>query len=459
MLQGAKKPLNLLENPVLPCITKGPSQFARWSGVNFKASPEDTLLQSRTNPQFADSLVLLESRDWNSQNQYGVSSYRSYVNKEFRPPIIPWECQHPISRMPRHETRVRVNPTAADNESGRLFVAQNDTPINIDKEISEYKTPGDLVAPTYYHPIDMPADNSVLPDLEMKLPRWCATSGMNSSIQIDGPIATPKLEYDRVSVPIETGFSTTLTANAPNAAENLKLNYTIPQIAVNAGSNVPYYTPSDVSSHTLVSSRPIGFSRPQVAVNAVSQPAYLYDPRQSGSETTIDLSYKTPQVAVNAGVSVPYHGEAARPTSTMELQLNRPSIAVSAGVNPTYTVDGQTNTDYLLNEKLQSQYTVVNPGSEVLNIGSNSDMATHQSQIGVLASNLPSYSYTVPSSVTVVDENERSSTNSTHRQYQAKRFANSLYHGGMCTAGAIPRAGLTTQPVRLRDAKKSVGLR
>lgn len=451
MQQGAKKPLNLLENPVPPCITKGPSPFARWSGVNFKAAPEDILLQSRCNPNFSEALVLNESRDAN-QTRYGQSSYRSYVNKEFRPPIIPWECQHPWSRMPRRETTVRVNPTAADNESGRLFVAQNNNPLNIDKEVSEYKTPGDLVAPTYYHPIDMPVDNSVLPDLEMKLPQVCVTAGVNAPITIDAPTLAPQLEYEKKTVPIQTGYTIPISVNGYNAAENLKLQHHNPQVFVEAGTSLPIYTQPDLSSAAL--SRPLENCRPQVSVSAGITTPFLYDARQG--ESVINLEYNGPQVSASAGAAMPYYGTLARPDTDPQLHLSRPQVSVSAGATPTFMVNGETNTDYLLNEKLAPSYTVVNAGPTDTGLVNNLD-GQYQSIADNLVNNRPSYSYTVPAAMMVVDENERTVQN--RRQVQEKRYANSLYHGGMCTASAIPRAGLTAPPVRLRDAKKAVGLR
>ena len=67
---GLKKPLNMLQGPVYPDIRKAPPRFV-WSRKHWNVDTGQTLKQVEDIPQFFDSTVLFQSRDYNSQHAYG----------------------------------------------------------------------------------------------------------------------------------------------------------------------------------------------------------------------------------------------------------------------------------------------------------------------------------------------------------------------------------------------------
>ncbi len=105
-----KRPSNMLENPVLPNIKKGPPRFM--NSRKHWVSDESMINGNEghiANPHLYQDAVLLQSRD-SSRIKYGVSSHRDYVNEDFRPPIETMEDREPLSRMPRDIVWGRINP-------------------------------------------------------------------------------------------------------------------------------------------------------------------------------------------------------------------------------------------------------------------------------------------------------------------------------------------------------------
>lgn len=168
----------MIENPVYPDIRQGPPRFT-WSR---KYAPVDTgaVLKS-TEPftQLVSPAILAQSRDYN-KTVYGQSSHRDIVNAEFRPPPVSYyEDVAPLSRLPTkiHAIVPHINPGTAGFDSGTSgYTAQTTRPSDITKNLTDRVKTGEL-RPTFYAPLEMPQDNSVLPDLEVAIPNISAHAG------------------------------------------------------------------------------------------------------------------------------------------------------------------------------------------------------------------------------------------------------------------------------------------
>jgi hypothetical protein len=109
----------------------------------------------------------------------------------------------------------------------------------------------------------MPDDNSVLPDLQSKLPSYSAGAGFKFPTVTDTYIAPQIMstKYDQFN-PEQLSGITPIKFDAPNANENLQLNYTKPQVSATAGMNTPVregFTAIDLD---------LFYNRPQVSVSA-----------------------------------------------------------------------------------------------------------------------------------------------------------------------------------------------
>jgi len=228
---GMKKPLNMLEGPVYPDIKKTLPRF-RWSGKHWKVDTS-VLRDTEQMTQFYEPAVLVQPRDYN-QTRYGQSSHRDVVNAEFRPPLLdPIEDFFPLSRLPRKLVVPRINPSSAGHDGTSGYSARNQRINNVESHITDRVQAGEW-RPTFYAPLDMPIDNSVLPDLEMVLPAVSASAGFVFPT-IDAPTAQINLDYEMFTPLIDTGFQPLLQIDAPTGKENMELHHTIPQVSASAG--------------------------------------------------------------------------------------------------------------------------------------------------------------------------------------------------------------------------------
>ena len=160
---GAKKPLNLLQNPIQPAIKQAPPRFV-WSRKHWQVDAGATLRDTEANTQFIDDAILAQSRDYN-QTVYGVTSHRDVVNAEFRPPLISYyEDIGPLNRLPATLQAIipHINPGTADHDGGTgTYSSRNQRPSDIEKHITDRISTGEM-RPTFYAPMDIPKDNSVL---------------------------------------------------------------------------------------------------------------------------------------------------------------------------------------------------------------------------------------------------------------------------------------------------------
>lgn len=300
---GIKKPLNMLEGPVYPDIKKAPPRF-QWSGKNWKVDTS-VLRDTEQMTQFYEPAVLVQPRDYN-KTRYGQSSHRDVVNAEFRPPLLdPIEDFVPLSRLPRKPVVPNINPSSAGHDGGTSTYTARNQRINGVESFLTDRVKGGLWRPTFYAPIEVPVDNSVLPDLEMKLPSVSVSAGMNTPVQIDAPLPRVTLDYERLHPSMDAGFETQIRLDGESGRENLHLNYTRPQVSVTAGVN----TPVQLDAETRVD---------------------------------LDLRYNRPQVSASAGFNPHVQLNAADPRANLEFEtrLDAPTIVL----NPAPTDDMSTVT-------------------------------------------------------------------------------------------------------------------
>lgn len=88
-MKVGKKPLNNLENPTPTIFRKAGPRF-RDAGKHWMVDTGKVLYEASQGPLnngMIDSVVLIQNRDYNKQFAYGISSHKSVVNDNFRPPM------------------------------------------------------------------------------------------------------------------------------------------------------------------------------------------------------------------------------------------------------------------------------------------------------------------------------------------------------------------------------------
>ena len=396
---GLKKPLNMIETPIYPDIKKTLPRF-RWSKKHWNVDVGSTLMETEAFPQLVQDAVLIQSRDYN-KFQYGVSSHKDVVNLNFRPPLLTMEDSMPLNRLPRPITVPRINPATYDS-----YKAKNERANIIESSMTDREKVGTW-RPTFYAPIDFPTDNSVLPDLEMKLPNVPASAGMVSPFtnEMSQQVSPVTLEYTKIGPDGEPGFNSPFVFDGHNALENIDLSSNTPYVSASSG----VYT--DVTSNNAET--PVGelfYKRPSVAASAGRTTTFT----DFNSETPVDdLSYNRPQVSASAGIS-----NVERYTSLVDFDHN-----------------------IQLDEKISQPHTVINPGP----IGfDGQDYTRTETQVvdSIVQQNRPSYSYTVPQNFGYRDTNELS-----HKPHFQQRLQ---VTGDYRSKGFIPRKGIETQRVQLK---------
>lgn len=328
--QGMKKPLNMLEQPVHPDIKAAPPEF-KWSGKHWTVDVGQTLLDTEAQTQTYEHAVLAVSRD-QGRDGYGHSSYQEKIDA-FRPPLENYYEHHgPLNRLPTKITAIypRINPGTAHSDGGSsAFAAQNQSITDLDKHISDRISTNSWRA-TFYAPIEMPEDNSVLPDLLTTLPTYSASAGCESNLRIDAPRDVKLSEVQK------------------------------PQASASAGYDIEYYQPLTHQTSTDVELRPSG---PQV-----SGDAGFYTQLTIDGDRPVDgyqLDRKAPMVFASAGHKAPQTIDGETHLDEYVLDRKLPSAPISSGYNAPHTVDGETRLDELdFETQLSAPLSVINPGSE-----------------------------------------------------------------------------------------------
>lgn len=301
--RGLKKPRNTIVNPIKPDIKKGPPRFV-WSRKHWQVDVGATLRDAEPYTQFIEDAVLAQSRDYN-KTVYGQSSHKDIVNAEFRPPLTNYyEDRGPLNRVPTkiHAIVPRANPGTAGHDGGTSgYTAKNQRPNNIESALTDRVSTGET-RPTFYAPIAGPTDNSVLPDLEMKLPSVSVNAGWEFTYDPGMEYQFKELDDHLGATPIHTGVETQVTFDAPTPLQNLHLQNNRPMVSASAGMNNPLQLDADSSLQNIHLDSHLGATPLQVinpAVEGFSTPI-------EGSDVSQYLQDGNPAVSYVPPPEVPY---------------------------------------------------------------------------------------------------------------------------------------------------------
>lgn len=327
---GVKKPLNMLQAPVYPDIRKAPPRFV-WSKKHWNVDTGQTLKQVEDIPQFFDSTVLFQSRDYNSQHAYGkYPTYTDVVNKAFRPPLIDRDDILPLSRIPRPPIVPRNNPGTAFGGGG-VYQAQNSTPPpELHKFITD-RVKSASIRPTFFAPLYTPVDNSVLPDLELTLPSVSASAGF---LYNTNPLDNFNQNIDRVIIDDNDMINVSGTAG-------------------NKFNNNGMLVDGDISGREYFQNIP---SVSAFSGNKFNNNGMLVDEDISG----IEYFENIPSVSAVAGTK--YNSNGILQPSQKELFESRPRISMTSGRREKQ-VNKLESPNYQFSEKIEGNQTYVNPNN------------------------------------------------------------------------------------------------
>lgn len=289
---GFKKPLNQLENPIVPDIKKGPTRF-QWSGKHWKVDTAQTLLDTEANQQLIEPSILAQSRD-HGRDQYGHSSYQEKITV-FRMPLQNhYEDFGPLNRLPTkiHAIQPRINPGTAFDSNSAYVVNNSSIP-----EMSKYIT--DRISTrewreTFYAPMSGPEDNR--------------------------DIVEPDLVYSLPIISKSAGYTTQNTKDAYNPKSDYRSEVQKPQTYASAG-----YTSSNYE-----------------------QPLYQQTSNElPGGELISNL----PARSISSGFSTSHTKDGSTGVEYFELESKTTPYSVSSGYTTMVTQDGEINRDYNLQRK------------------------------------------------------------------------------------------------------------
>jgi len=470
---GLKSPQNSIETPIYPNIKKGPPRFI-WSRKNWKVETGPTQAAIQHIPQLQEAAILFQSRDYNSQHAYGKFSSRiQSVNKEFRPPMQDRDDFLPLSRIPRPVVIPRINPGGAFSNGNSVFAQQNMTIPGVEKYLTDRVKEGEI-RPTFFAPTSAPVDNSILPDLELKLPAVSASSGFKFPNASQADLATNRdnfmsLDYNRDQVSATAGQNNRFNVNAQDARENMELGYNRPQTSAVAGfkvRNVEGFTHIDFDLED---------NRPAVSVSAgTGSHAYsridnieheLFDNRPSvsavsgtgshaysrGDNANYEFDYNRPNVAATSGVAA--HSYSRSDNIDYDLDYNKPQTYSNTGfkMNPIY--GEQTSVEQLFKET--DKFDLQKTGSRATpTVAPIYDMEDRQIQNGSLSVTDAKHnvSYNVPKNTLFQTQNSIDGTSDTPF-YREKPKSMSNHHGNFSTQGYIRRAGLDIPQNKIKTKK------
>ena len=369
-----------------------------------------------------ENAVLFQSRDYNSQHAYG--NYPKYnkgqfVNLEFRPPPEDRDDILPLSRIPRPVVVPRINPGGAFSSGGSTFTQQNMGLSQVEKYITDRVKEGEI-RPTFFAPISMPDDNSVLPDLELKMPAVSAGAGFkfptaanNGTIEDDSR-RYASLDYNRTPVSAIAGYNPSYRQNAPDARSNMEFDYSRPQVSAVAG----------IAAKDMIGLTPID----------------------------MDLDYNRPQVSATSHERFTITPGLTPVDMLMDFEYNRPQVAATSGRNTHTVYDGQSSVDHLLKgngEHLNYQVVGADAGSNMTPIY-DMEQSERQMRGGVdrsMTDRKANVSYIVPSNTYYEAQNTASSA---APAYRGKARSLSKHHGSFSTQGHIRRAGIDQPQIMMR---------
>ena len=301
---GLKKPMNMLENPVYPDIKKGPPEF-KWSRKFWQVDVGATLRETEPYTNFLGDSILTQSRDYN-KTVYGTSSHRDIVNAEFRPPLIsPYEDNGPVNRIPAtiHAIVPRINPGTAGHDGGTSgYTAKNERPSDIESALTD-RIKSREWRPTFYAPMDLPQDNSVLPDLQVTIPSVSASAGWNIPIQIDAAYqhGNERAMHESYTIPLDSGYSSGVNIDAP-VREDFVLLDNRPNYSASSGMNTNLQIDAETQTPILQN------NRPAYSADAGSDTNFTIISEDPNIQLDEKLGY-TPLTVLNPGSEEGYKGE------------------------------------------------------------------------------------------------------------------------------------------------------
>ena len=429
---GVKKPLNLLEGPIFPDIKKTLPPF-KWSGKFWQADPGRTLLATQDLPDTYTYAILAQSRDYNSQTAYGKSSWRQPINETFRLPLITQEDILPLSRLPRPITVPRINPGTADDSNTGGYAAQNNYPSEIVHYLTDRVKPMESRA-TFFAPTDLPLDNSVLPDLQVKLPPTSASAGFtfapgpmiaDPNIGLGPERITPRLATQMQHPSVENGGLTRVSCGN----ENLQLDSKTPNVS--ASSGFEYGTPTGIEAfeYTLDDKTP---------THSVSS-GYQTHVREGVTPISYDFGYNRPQVSASSGQVI----SATSGLTPVEylLEDKMPQVSASAGMNTPFTRDGETRIDFLMDTKLSGGQSVLHATPSL-----QADNSAMQPSTMKIQTPRARYAYIASRNTRYEAPNYQTG----QPKVQTKASALGQYHGYTQTP-MIPRTGIDQPRQSLKD--------
>ncbi len=399
-----KKPLNMLQQPMYPNYKKAPPRW-RNAGKHWMVDEGKLLSETAEMPIVTEYAILAQSRDYN-QTVYGKSSHKSVVNENFRPPIVDtYLDEKPLNRVPVKINAIypRINPGAAG-----VFEAQNNQVIpNINKYLSDQIKKGDMSHyPNMSIPFEIPIDNSILPDLEMKMPRVCTHAGYQSRFTKEPTIQNITLDHMKYSTPMTPGHQAPHMHAVKSDFENIHLERQRGGGYVEAGFNTNFTAP-------------------------------IVDPEYQ-------LEKKFGLTEVSAGFESSYKPMITNINSEIELvDKLQDKLEYSAGFNAPYMKDGPYNPNYEFENKPDAPFVVLNPSN-----GYQADNSDRQAQMMKRTSQKKYIGYDIQ------PEMPHKNTHPTQHIPKAKfkKEAMSQYIGTIDDC-YIPRMHITQQPVKLKNTK------
>lgn len=406
-ISGMKKPLNMIEGPVYPDIKKAPPRF-KWSRKHWNVDEGATMRDTEPYNQFYENAVLVQSRDYN-QSVYGKSSHKDIVNAEFRPPLIsPYEDLGPLTRIPAtiYSIIPHINPSTAGHDGGTSgYESKNQRPSDIEGNLTD-RIGSKEWRPTFYAPMELPVDNSVLPDLEVKIPHISINAGWNIPYR-----SQQYTEYElgeaKYESPIHTGTSTHITFDGPTGMENYETTRNLPQYSTSSGTNTNVQVDSEQKTPVL------NRNLPKFSATSGSNTQVTID----SEATPVELDYVNPQVPVSAGYNIPV------------------------------SINSETKVDELLTKLGSSEITVLNPGMEE---GGYNDYQSRGIGNNYVRNNKPAYSYQVPSQTQFKIQNEKS-----HKPHFREKLQPRKSYGNISQSGSsIPQFGINNPNYSLKNPNK-----
>lgn len=466
---GIKKPLNMLEAPVYPDIKKGPSRFV-WSKKHWTVDTGATLMSTEPITQLIESAVLAQSRNYN-KTVYGQSSHKDNVTAEFRPPLISfYEDVGPLNRVPTKIAAIvpRDNPGTAFETGSNGFVAKNERLSSIEKSLTDKVKRGDA-RPTFFAPFETPIDNSVLPDLEIKLPATSLTSGWTFNYKAGLDQQTINLREKLSSVPVSAGLNPSLRITGRSDLEGYQSKQNIPSTSVFSGINTPITAPIQVEDFEFVRGIPsysvsagetfnpqynnfgndsisLNFHNPQTSVDS-GKVFNLQTPISDITKNNLELNYHNPQTSVGSGYN-PSSSVNNMETPIDDLDYNMPQVSASSGEQYLYT-NGipQTPVNYDFEEKLTTPLVVANPGTSdqtyinlesLTNVGDNYINKKHMNLSYEVSKEIPIYR----------DRNVLTKRNKFIQKLQPEKFGSYSQ-----TGNSIPKFGIEIPQQYIREKR------